>query len=191
VNTPRGYLIAGDSLAEGVGAADKLGWAQMIRDATSTKVEIIAAGGLTAAEATDVLRSANLGSYEASCISIGLNDSRHRASFQRTETPPRGFHRDLRTLLHFVSSHSSRTGILSLISVDESRSRPLKEDKHYLNELITQYDHILREAAASCSVDVIDVPDLSKSSLNYMDGVHPSDQGHHLIYQAVSKWFGI
>jgi lysophospholipase L1-like esterase len=47
-------LIAGDSLAEGVGAPDQHGWAQRVKDYFPGRVDILGIGGLPVRELVDV-----------------------------------------------------------------------------------------------------------------------------------------
>jgi hypothetical protein len=47
-------LIAGDSLAEGVGAPDRHGWAQRVKDCFPGRVDILGIGGLSVRELVDV-----------------------------------------------------------------------------------------------------------------------------------------
>jgi lysophospholipase L1-like esterase len=50
-------LIAGDSLAEGVGAPDQHGWAQRVNDYFPGRGDILRIGDLPVRELTDVLAS--------------------------------------------------------------------------------------------------------------------------------------
>ncbi|HEX8080091.1 MAG TPA: GDSL-type esterase/lipase family protein [Jatrophihabitans sp.] len=183
-------LIAGDSLVEGVGASNKHGWAQQVAEASSIPTDIIGIGGLTAQELYDRLQSEDISGYSVICLAIGLNDSRYRADQEQYETELDQFRSDLEQLLRMVTNGPRRVGLLSLLRVDEARSAPLKEDKKYFNVDIVRYEETLRDLASNFNVEVIEAPDMHLDPSNYDDGVHPSDSGHHQIFERVWEWLG-
>jgi len=187
---PTPLLIAGDSLVEGVGAAGKRGWAQMVAELVPDTT-VIGIGGFTVRDAIDRLRVEPLDDYKSLCLSLGLNDSRYRADLGKYEVPIEQFEMDLNELFAMLPTGASDRAILSLIPVDEARSMPLKEDKKYINRDIEQYDAIIRRVAPEYGVDLILVPDLRGDPADYADGVHPSDSGHAKIFAAVKHWLGI
>lgn len=184
-------LLAGDSFAEGVGATDKHGWAQMVAAAISERysVRVYGEGGLTARGLRDRLDKLGGEAMNVVVLSIGINDSRYRSEADAPEVDPEVFRDDLRELLAFVRqvSPSAIAGVLQLINLDETRSTPLKEDKHYTTDRSNQFASIIREVAPEFSFDMIGVPRFDSLD-HWADGVHPSDIGHRLIAESVLLW---
>lgn len=186
---PNTVLIIGDSFVAGTGASGSYGWAQRLQNNhPNMNFTISGVGG-------DNIRAVNnrLGNYpqqnfDVVILAIGLNDSRDRPSKGRNEVPLDEFNSAIRS---FVSSFSSsnpdiRIFFVGLTRVDESKTTPYSEDKYYINANIAQYDQALQTLSTELSAQYIAVPALNDTQGMLSDGVHPSNDGHQALMNAVN-----
>jgi lysophospholipase L1-like esterase len=182
-------LIAGNSFVEGVGAVEA-GWAhQVALSAVDATVAISGEGG---SNTRDLLRRAPILAdrpLDLVLIEIGLNDSRWRPSLNDHEVPLPKFKVNLNSLhSYFRASGAAVVTFLGLTQVDEALADPYKEDKHYRNPDIKQYDEAIQDVAEDLGAGYIGVPSLRDEPGLLFDGVHPSQRGHDQIAQAVLSW---
>jgi lysophospholipase L1-like esterase len=184
----RRILIAGNSFVEGVGA-EEAGWAYQVAATTPDEVTVSGEGGNNS---RDLLRRApTLANtvLDLVLLEIGLNDSRWRPSSQDHEVPLPEFTANLHALHSLFRASGSRMfGFLGLTEVDEDLADPYKEDKHYRNRDIKQYDEAIREVARHVGAGYVSLPSLRGEPGLLVDGVHPTQRGHDRIAQAVLTW---
>jgi lysophospholipase L1-like esterase len=180
-------LIAGDSLVAGVGSSVG-GWAQSL-GAQTPNATIIGLPGGTSTDLCVRLGSATgeVGSRSTVIFNVGLNDSRLRPSLARTEVPLDVFRGNVQRLVDLFPG-AERVSFVGLHRVMESLACPYKQDRYYLNALVTVYDYALREAADAAGASYIDVPGLDGSPELLVDGLHPSDRGYACVLYRVMEW---
>lgn len=180
-------LIAGDSFVEGVGATRKNGWAQMLAAASPGHEFVISGvGGDNIRTLLERLRAMPAHAFGLVILQVGLNDSRYRPSLDGHEIPIHEFRRAFHILLALLRhSGSVKLVIVGLTRVDEAKTDPYKDDKHYRNRDIDVFDTELRRLANESGAAFVQPPRLNDDSANLVDGLHPSDKGHQLIFEEV------
>ncbi len=182
-------LAFGDSFVEGVAATADHGWAQQLGATTSSDWTISGVGGDTTAKLLARAPDLPPQAYHTVLIEVGLNDSRYRPSLGGNEVSLQQFRDNLALLIAHFRPSAGRIGFLGITHVDERFTRPYKDDKYHTNEDAAIYDAALREACAANDVDYVPIPKLADTpGLLVADGLHPSDDGHRAIADAVDKY---
>ncbi len=183
-------LITGDSLVEGVGGSDG-GWAQSLAAKLhgQQQVSLHGIGGQTSdnllVRIEPELSRAN--SPHTVVIAIGTNDSRLRPSLGRNEVPLARFAENVVRLIGLAGAKGARVHFVGLAGVDERLTSPFKPDKIYSNAEMARYDAALRQVAIDNGAMHIPLPGLTRIAGAFADGLHPSDHGHRLIFDAVVR----
>ena len=183
-------LVIGNSFVEGVGATDKKGWAFLLKEEAPLHDFILSGVG-----GDNILKILNRVSnvpniqFDIVILEVGLNDSRFRPSLQDNEVPLNSFSEKLMEFHLFFKSKNEKCEniFLGLTHVNEGLTNPYKKDKHYLNDLIEQYDGAVKKVASQIGARYFSVPVLADNLNNLSDGLHPSDTGHALIKEFVKN----
>ena len=186
-------LIIGNSFVEGVAAKDNFGWAQRLRNKFAhLNVLISGVGGDNILKINNRLDRLPQKKFDFVFLEVGINDSRYRPSINSEEVPIRQFKDGIKYFAtHFRESNPSvRIFVLGLTRVDERKTTPYKEDKHYLNSNITKYDRALKEISQEIGLIYLSVPLLNDQDSLLADGIHPSDEGHKEIYLRILEQLG-
>lgn len=81
-------------------------------------------------------------------------------------------------IVALLEETGARVALMGLTRVDESRTSPYKDDKHYRNDLIEKHDRVLRQVAQERGAEYVPVPALADEPGDLFDGLHPSQTGH-------------
>jgi lysophospholipase L1-like esterase len=175
--------VIGDSFVEGVGD-NSGGWAARLGRMPGFEVTSFGVGGDNTVDLLQRLSSLGSGA-DLILVEIGVNDSRHRPSLGDSEIPLADFTSNVKKIAHDLLGKSQRVAFLGLTRVDESRTDPYKDDKHYRNDLIANYDAELIKLAGEGYFEYVPVPNLADDPTLIFDGLHPSSQGHMQLLTAV------
>ncbi len=123
-------------------------------------------------------------------FAIGTNDTLHRnnSDFQST---PEQYQTELTQLAELARKFSSNITFVDLLPVEESLTNPIQSSssgKCYTNDRISLFNETLHTFCEAQWLPCIKVSELYAQQ-NYTtllaDGLHPNDQGHELIFNAV------
>lgn len=188
-------VIIGDSFVRGTGAADLNGWAQRLSDSLSDFYEVYLKGhgGHTILDILDRLERDALNYHpDLVILQVGTNDSRYRPSFDADNEVPSDEYRkginDFITRVRECCYPHTHVVALGTTPVDEEQTRPYKEDKHYINSNLHDYDDILSDVCRERQARYVKLFEaFSEERLEDVlaDGVHPNDTGHQLIHDLV------
>lgn len=126
-------------------------------------------------------------------IGIGVNDSRSEGG---PEVPPRteetAFRANLIKSIE-ISRALARVVFVTMIPIDEQRTRPLRENIYYSFSTQERYATVTQEVLLSEGVEFVDVyrswMALSKEARSSLleDGLHPNADGHRRICRQVTS----
>lgn len=179
-------LIIGDSIVRGAGVDDSYGWAHRLRDRTTTaNITVDGIGGRTVVDIVQQLKTYTLITFDTIIVAVGINDSVYRSDSGTHRVHIDTYEENLRDIATSVQTTHTRLIYIGLTRVDESLTTPYKEDKHYTNQYIDQYDQQLQSVALDVSAQYVPVPPLNGSSNLLSDGLHPSAQGYETLYKQI------
>lgn len=178
-------LIIGDSLVQGAGASDGLGWAQQVA-ALFPEVDIVVAG-VGGDTAEKVLGRWPDRSFDLVLLQVATNDACRRSSKADGHAlPPELFDKYVAKIDKRIRTQGG--GALVLVGpfhVDETLTNPLNAEKRYLNVDLALYRDLLAAFAKRHQRLFIDLRAEAYAPALLADGVHPSDAGHALIGKRV------
>lgn len=183
-------LIIGDSFVEGVAATNNYGWAQqLLQKNPSHLFHISGVGGDNILKILSRMSEFLNIKFDSAILEVGINDSRYRPSLNNTEIPINKFLDGVRQFAsQFRSSNPTiQLFLIGLTRVNEKFTRPYKEDKFYINASIIEFDNQLINLANELNMVYITAPNLTDRDGLLSDGVHPSNEGHLLLYSTISK----
>lgn len=196
-------LIFGDSIGQGFYDDKNGGWVRLLqRDffkesyVCKSDVNIInlSVSGHTSQEVVKRIKQESEARSNderiLTIIAIGVNDSYEKKGARRTPKPE--FANNMKRIIEIAKTFGN-VMILGLTSCVESRVKPTRWDGElvYTNELIKQYDAIVKDEAENANV--VFVPlwqktyDAQALIETMPDGIHPNAAGHEVIYNEVKK----
>lgn len=116
----------------------------------------------------------------AGCIndSLTYDDGTHYSS-------PEQYKQELDNLLAVARLFSERLLFVGMTPIDDENSRT----RNYSNERIWQFETILRGFARSHALPFVPLFEKMRAHMReevvFADGLHPSDEGHRLIYEEI------
>jgi len=127
-------------------------------------------------------------------IGIGTNDARRiRADNGVLLVPPEKFEENLNALLQIAKKISDRIILVSVMPVDETRTRPLAghSDSFYLNSDLNNYLHVQRRCSIDLNCSFLDAWSvIERAQIDiYSDGLHLNESGHEILHNAAVKEF--
>jgi len=198
-----GILSFGDSITLGRGESPNIGWAGRLKkdietqgfhnclfnlgipgDTTTTLLKRIET------EIKSRIRYNYSGDKYIIMIAIGINDSRGLGSLSTLETKPELFKKNISRLITISKKYTKKVVIVGLTPVNEDFTNPF-ENTYFSNDLIREYDEILRKSAQKNKNHYINLFN-TISRLNYkkllVDGIHPNKKGYEEIYKIIKKF---
>lgn len=119
-------------------------------------------------------------------FSIGSNDSRYIDTKNNPFMPLDEFKRNILKIIKLSRKYSSKMMFTGLTKVDESLTRPWRENLYWENDDLKKYNDAIEEICKKESIDFIPLWELiTKDDLP--DGLHPNATGHKKIYNQVKK----
>ncbi len=124
-------------------------------------------------------------------FAIGINDSEYLQEEKHHIVSQKEFRNNLNKLVREIGQLDAKTVFLGLTPVDEKKldSVPWLSYHVYKNEYIQKYDGIIQSFCTGNNFMFVDLFRLFLSQPGYKkllhDGLHPNDEGHKLIFEAV------
>lgn len=122
-------------------------------------------------------------------VQIGVNDSCHEPDQPRVSLEQ--YRKNLGSIANDLRPISQKVILVGLSACDESRSAPVSwGEYYYTNAHLQLYEDVMREFAAAQNIDFIPVFEQFKARVDagedlLLDGLHPNDAGHELMYQII------
>ena len=206
-------LVFGDSIA--FGASDiEGGWVQHLRNhyrkidiANRTDIQPdVYNVAISGDRSRDVLKrieneiiARDNGDIRAIIIAIGINDSQSDSGV--VDATIEEYVSNLRAIFSISKKYTNKAISIGLSPVDDLHSNPLEWDDPiyqticYTNSVIKEYDKALKLTCEQNKVSYINIFDdfiremstTEKAVELLPDATHPSNAGHRLIYQIISK----
>jgi len=200
-------LIFGSSITWG--AWDKNGgWAQRLKSFTDAKARELnfknytavyplgvsgnTTNGLLQRFDTEVKARVDGGEETLIVIEIGMNDSLFLLAENKHLVPPEEYRKNLITLIERSKKYGARLIFVGLTPVDKRVDPiPWLSSGAYRLEFVKKYEDILKEVCEEGKVDFVEVmskfPAKDYATL-LTDGVHPSTEGHRIIFEEVKRY---
>ncbi len=132
-------------------------------------------------------------------FATGLNDTLHYNNQEFGSSPER-YQLELEELTKLAKQHSDKILFVDLTPADESRTNPAPSSstgKCYTNDRIEQFNKTLHDFCDSVSLACVKVSKtFAEKDFNglLLDGLHPNDEGHEMIFStvlpSVKDWIG-
>jgi lysophospholipase L1-like esterase len=123
-------------------------------------------------------------------FAIGINDTLHWNN-KKFQSSPEKYSEELTALYNLANKYSSKVCFVDLAPVDEDRTNPFagsSTGKCYTNERIDKFNEVLHSFCSDNNLTLIKINETFKQQ-DYnsllMDGLHPNDKGHKLIFENV------
>ncbi len=128
---------------------------------------------------------------KAIVVAIGCNDSILRDN--RVMVEEYEFESRVEELVDTALEHTSKVLLVGLAPVDQRQTDPWvhsSSGKQWKNNRIDLFEDILKQVAGRKKVSFVPIYDSMKAKQDegiklHSDGLHPNDEGHRLIYEAV------
>lgn len=196
----RTLVVAGDSFVDGAGATDRHGWAHRLGERLEGyESHVLGHGGDTVRDLRARLDDVVAPGPDLVAVQVGINDSRHRPSAATTnEVPPAAYDVGLRAVVDRLRRGCPPHATLVLVGttpVDESLTTPYKPDKHYVDAASRRYNGLARAVCRDEGVQFVDAyaafDARSDPHSLLADGVHPNDEGHHVVCERVLETLAV
>ena len=187
------YILIGDSITYGIGDYNNNGWASMFKNYILSKddtkecsnyVHIIGFPGATSKTILNrisyIYNAFQTDDFKNTIIlSIGVNDTQefngsNRVSFEEYKA-------NIGKIINYILNNNIDLIVLGLTRIESNEKFYWKPNKYYNNEVIIEYDRFLKDYCNSKNIKYISMSDVLESS-DYIDGLHPNNNGHNKIY---------
>jgi lysophospholipase L1-like esterase len=127
-------------------------------------------------------------------IAIGINDSEYNLTSKQNRISLQQFQNNINTLLDQAKEFNGDAMVLGILPVDESKTNPIPwvGDSAYVNEHAEKYNNVLKEICSNRHLQFIDLyTEFTKRNYQSLlvDGVHPNDQAHEIVFQLIKSQF--
>ncbi len=200
-------LVFGDSITYGAWDKDG-GWVQRLRKAIDKKIlpsfnsyHLVYNLGISGDTTTDLLErfeletKARTNPEEENVIifDIGGNDTVFIKNNNSLKTTLPKFRNNVQKLINIASKYSKKILFIGLIPADENKTIPVSwnKDVSYKNEYLSRYNSEIKNICKENHLGFIDNFEMWISS-DYkrllLDGLHPNDRGHKIIFWEIKKY---
>jgi lysophospholipase L1-like esterase len=194
-------LVIGDSLAYGKWDS-RGGWVARLREYVDQHFNIGKGGNWQvynlAVPGEIIERLADRATAEIICridpqgqnlilAAIGINDTCPNNRLSGKQTPADNFMTALRKIIALAKASNCQLAFIGLAPVDPSKSQGLI----FSNTTVAQYDGYISTICKQANVNKLELFDklLALNFPDYLaDSVHPNDDGHKIIFNAVLKF---
>ena len=191
------YIIIGDSIPYGVGRTGPSGWADLFKsdivlhDDTKECSSYVHLAAFPGATSEDIKARAN-GIFEAFksdssrnivILAIGLNDSQEINLKRKVLLPT--YEENMQNIIKFFQERAE-VFVVGLTKVQSDGKFSWKPGKFYENSVIKAYDSFLEEISPQLCAQYISLRGVLTDD-DYVDGVHPNDNGHRKIFEVVKE----
>lgn len=128
-------------------------------------------------------------------VSVGGNDAKSTGTPDNYVCTPEAFKEKIVSLCNVLKAHSQHVIFVSNGYLDESKVSPKinpfnGSNSYFTNERRSQFNAITKEVCASMGFDFV-AADCDKEtwvrSYLYKDGLHPNQEGHKLMFEAIKS----
>jgi len=197
----KNYIIIGDSITYGAGSKDSsFGYATLFKAYITHKysrtfknhyVHICGFSGYNTDHIENSFESLVKAYYKDNkenviLLFMGTNDSQYNdKGINRVSLSK--YKKNITKFIGIAKKHKCRLVIIGLPGIGlKNKSLDWKKDEHYSNEMLIEYDEVLRSLSKDNKLKYIDL--YGKLKLNeYYDVLHPNDLGHRKIFKIIIK----
>lgn len=125
-------------------------------------------------------------------VACGANDATWLNGGQRFKQSLEEYSNNMRFIFNELRTRPGKVYALNVTPVNEAYSKEFKgKDYSCLNEYVDKYNQALALICDELDIELVDINAVFKSQgveTNItMDGVHPNDEGHNLIFENVKN----
>lgn len=123
-------------------------------------------------------------------VSIGTNNAFVKSNGEESSTTE-AYRNDLEKIIETVKKYSSKLLFVGLPPCEEDKTTPVFwADIYYTNERILMFDKVAREVCAGHQIPYVSTFEFMRDEMErgrelFVDGLHPNDAGHELIFNLV------
>lgn len=125
-------------------------------------------------------------------VEIGINDSQYILNENRHRVSPEEYKNNMLKLIAKSNQYDADLLFVGLTPVDKRVDPiPWRQDSTYRLELVKKYEDIIKEVSREQNVTFIEIMSkfMKRGHRNLLiDGVHPTTEGHKIIYEEVKKY---
>lgn len=203
--TTKNICIFGDSIAYGAWDSGIGGWVDRIRQflhdrtyqSRFTDYYFVYHLGIPGNTTRDILRrlpvEARAREPHLIIFAVGINDARHQDAEKTQNVPADEFTNNIRALIMEArgGAHPRRSArdimFIGLTEVDEQKTMPFEENTYFENSSIARYNEIIKTVCKQEKVPFVDMSGVLDPLNDLEDGLHPNEEGHKKIFEAVKK----
>ncbi len=194
----KNYILVGDSIVYGIGDYDNCGWSTLFKkyiigkDGTkecNNFVHIAAFPGARSYNILDridhILNGYKYDDFENIVIlSVGVNDT--QCFNGKYSVNKDVYKKNMESIIKLIKNKNFELIILGLTKIGQDEKIEFKPNKYYDNEIVMQYDDILKKVCKNNNIAYIPMFDILENE-DFIDGLHPNMNGHKKIYKEIVK----
>lgn len=204
------YFLLGASSVYGVGGANG-GWGELLKQYLHTKMygqngegekyEVFnfAKSGATSQFVIDTfpeqVKNYGRDGEIVAIVSVGGNDARATGTPENYVSTVEEYIEHMTALIKLLRAHTTKLLLANNGYIDESKTNPKispfdGSKSYFTNARRIEFRDSLKKLCESVNVPVIDVgvtPEGWIEHYAYLDGLHPNNEGHQLIFETVKK----
>ncbi|MFH1601935.1 MAG: GDSL-type esterase/lipase family protein [Candidatus Shapirobacteria bacterium] len=193
----KSFCIFGDSVTQA--AYVKAGWTELLKQYLEKKYQNnfinffnLGIGGNTT---SDVLKrfeiEASFRTPTSIIFNVGINDSGYFKEITKSIIKKTNFKTNLEKIISKAKAHTKDITFIGLCLGDDSILKPPPgntDGKCFDKKRMEAYDKLLENIARKNSCRFIKIWE-NLNDQDFLDGLHPNDQGHQKMFQVISKYF--
>ena len=197
MNIDKTYCVFGDSVTQA--AYIKTSWVDMLRIYLEKKysndfinVFNLGVGGNTTDDVAKRFKFESLMRTPTDIIfAVGVNDSGYFRTPDKPIVSEVNFDKNITSLITEAKEFTGNITFVGLVLGDDSVLKPFPDSsqgKSYEYKRVEKYNRRAQEIAQTNSCRFIQLFEKLKPE-DFLDGLHPNDQGHKKIFEEVKKYF--
>ncbi len=192
------YIVIGDSIVYGIGGYEKNGWVSELKnnilnsEESKESTKYVHCVGFPGATSKSILEKIEhiINAYYSSdmknifMISIGVNDSQ---IFQgKNKVNINEYKENIYKIINSINKKDNASIIFIGLTRIQQRDEPFywKPEKYYDDKTIANYDKVLQEMCSNNRIEYISMYDVLEEN-DYIDGLHPNDNGYNKIFKKI------
>ena len=188
--------VFGDSIVWGAWDKELLGWCNrlskycmMIYEDDCTVYNL----GIPSDTTTGLLKrmenECNVRNPQTIIVSIGINDAIYLNREKYILTDSETFMKNVQNIIDICKSYTNNILFVGLTKVNEDFTNPISWDNNqsYFNKNIEKYNKIIKEICIENNVEFLDIFNLLDEENINIDGIHPNERGHEIIFNNIKR----
>ncbi len=188
--------VFGDSIVWGAWDKEFLGWCNrlskycmMIYEDDCTVYNL----GIPSDTTTGLLKrmenECNVRNPQTIIVSIGINDAIYLNREKYILTDSETFMKNVQNIIDICKSYTNNILFVGLTKVNEDFTNPISWDNNqsYFNENIEKYNEKIKEICIENNVEFLDIFNLLDEENINIDGIHPNERGHEIIFNNIKR----